>query len=1381
MSLPFRPLSFLALFAVWAGVACGEAPAISPRIESVTETGYRAVVSIPEPDIKTGQIFGENLAEISLPGGAFDSPAGVPQLPSITLLLRVPWGVNPRVNATPGVERSLGALKPVPLPHLVSDRIGWQAMGAAEVASFLERPEYGSAGASQPPLLRVVRSAAGGERLLQVTLRPVRWDPRSGQATALDRVTLDVSWERPDHPESSAPAAGAVISLGGEVGPSGAVGPWYLLRASPIHAARTVPRAGGGASAYAGPLRIQPSRPWVRLGVLRPGLYAVSPGDLASAGVSVSGIDPTTFRVFRATPGDLPESVDVDLGPDSLRECAIVVTGEGDASFDPGDRIYVYATGTTGFGYDLALGGSPDYQEAQRSDEEALWLTWGPGPVLSPPSRMALRDAAPVSPALSLTSVQHRVHYEENRIRDFNLFDSSSRWERWFYRLITQGSRVAFPLALPGADPGRQGSIVLRMWGKGISIGATVDDHYTNLFWDGALVASGSWNFSTPKDFFASGFTVHASDTLEVQVPRITDPNDGKRFDQSELAWFEVTYPRRFRAINDTLQFAADSTVLGKVHYVVDGITDTTAVWFLDRTDPENPVRYVNGAFSGVSAPFGLTLEDSVASGSPRKYALVSTVRAPRPASIARYAPAPSPHAVDDLLEPANGADYLIVAHPSLIAMAESLATFRSARLSGFVAPRVAIATTDRIAAQFGGGTLDPTAIRNLLAYARLHWSPGAPTYVCLFGDASLDPKNYQGFGTQDLVPTYANYYDRAIEAQFVSDDFYGFLDGPGDQILDVVIGRLPAKSALEASTIARAKVQAYESATEFDSWRARALLCADDSWKREERDPLGNEHVMEMERKDNQHLPYPIERSKVYLNDYAFADTTHQSKPAARDDFIARINQGNWLVDYIGHGSDVVIADEQVFRASDAGRLTNATRPSIFGFFSCTVGKFDVLGQEGLGELLLKTPTGGAAATIAASHEVFPFESTLLNDEFVDQLFPNAPRVDSTVTVGLAYARAKNAHVNSVVRKYVLLGDPALVPPVPRGRGVWEKSPLDSLPRGDLAIIRGHALAPDSTPDTLSAGTVLLQVQGKPFRRTQIGLNSINQLVPFPYQVPGPILFRGSVALDRGAFTARFVVPLDSRIAGGKGQLRALLSQAGGRGVGLAVDSIRIAQGIGSRTDLLPPVITLRYPAGSDSSVQPGDLLTVVIEDSSGIDLMRLDNAHTIFVITDDRGTPAELTAGFAYDPGSYTRGTVSYAVPQLAEGLHTLEIHASDTFGNIGVRTFVLDVHAPAKPGDPMRLSQVFNYPNPFEGTTYVHARLNQDGRLRVQVLTVSGRRVRELSSDGRAGENYLPWDGRDSEGENVAIGVYLLKVTAESNEGKRATAVGRALKTR
>jgi flagellar hook assembly protein FlgD len=109
------------------------------------------------------------------------------------------------------------------------------------------------------------------------------------------------------------------------------------------------------------------------------------------------------------------------------------------------------------------------------------------------------------------------------------------------------------------------------------------------------------------------------------------------------------------------------------------------------------------------------------------------------------------------------------------------------------------------------------------------------------------------------------------------------------------------------------------------------------------------------------------------------------------------------------------------------------------------------------------------------------------------------------------------------------------------------------------------------------------------------------------------------------------------------------------------------------------------------------------------------------------------------------------------------------------------VIDVHAIALPGDPMRLSQVFNYPNPFEATTYIHARLNQPGAIQVRILTVAGRRVRDLTADGKAGENFVPWDGRDSEGENVAIGVYLIKVTAESPEGKRASAIGRALRTR
>ncbi|MGH7681243.1 MAG: C25 family cysteine peptidase, partial [Candidatus Eiseniibacteriota bacterium] len=576
-------------------------------------------------------------------------------------------------------------------------------------------------------------------------------------------------------------------------------------------------------------------------------------------------------------------------------------------------------------------------------------------------------------------------------------------------------------------------------------------------------------------------------------------------------------------------------------------------------------------------------------------------------------------------------------------------------------------------------------------------------------------------------------------------------------------------------------KLRTYENTSDFDLWRTRAVLAADDANKRDQPDPLGNDHVIQMERKDRLHIPYPVARAKVYLNDFAFADTTRQTKPAARDEFISQINQGAWFVDYIGHGSEDLLADEQLFRQVDVSRLTNVSRPAIFGYFSCTVGRFDEPSGEGLGELLLSLPNGGAVASIAASDETFGTQSTPFNDSFFDEMFPSKARVDTLRTAGLACSRAKNDNAsatNMSVRKYSFLGDPALMPPLPRGRGAWEKGPLDSLLRGDPVMIQGHALMPDSTADTLSTGTVQILVQGPPFLRTQVAPLTSARLT---YRIPGPTLYRGDVPLTAGRFQATFVVPIDGRLTGPGAKLTALLSAAGGRGVGLAVDSIRIAQGASTRTDGTAPTIRLFYPSGSDSTVRPGEALTFEIEDSSGVDLTRLDNAHTIFVIVDDRGTPYELTPQFHYDAGSYTRGRVDFAVPSLGDGAHVLEVHASDTFRNIAVRTFVIDMVTTSGSTTALTLDQVFNYPNPFAQQTYLHARLNQPARLSIKILTVAGRRIRDIPWDGKAGENYIPWDGTDSVGEKVAIGVYLFQVAAETPSGAKASAIGRALRTK
>jgi hypothetical protein len=70
----------------------------------------------------------------------------------------------------------------------------------------------------------------------------------------------------------------------------------------------------------------------------------------------------------------------------------------------------------------------------------------------------------------------------------------------------------------------------------------------------------------------------------------------------------------------------------------------------------------------------------------------------------------------------------------------------------------------------------------------------------------------------------------------------------------------------------------------------------------------------------------------------------------------------------------------------------------------------------------------------------------------------------------------------------------------------------------------------------------------------------------------------------------------------------------------------------------------------------------------------------------------------------------------------------------------------------------------PNPFNPETTIAFDLETAERVQLVIADVRGARVRVLVDEGRpAGSHRVRWDGRDDGGENVASGVYFMRMQA------------------
>ncbi len=278
-------------------------------------------------------------------------------------------------------------------------------------------------------------------------------------------------------------------------------------------------------------------------------------------------------------------------------------------------------------------------------------------------------------------------------------------------------------------------------------------------------------------------------------------------------------------------------------------------------------------------------------------------------------------------------------------------------------------------------------------------------------------------------------------------------------------------------------------------------------------------------------------------------------------------------------------------------------------------------------------------------------------------------------------------------------------------------------------------------------------------------------------YTLPGETLFEGPVPVSGGDYSTDLVVSTFAE-QGRYARIRGYFYNESLDG-SFSLEDIAIRDSV-EVADASGPVVDIAFEGGA-TSILPGSEFTVMFVDDSGVNLVDREERNGIVLTFDGGADSTNITDEFAYELGSYRQGRISYALPSLPLGQHTISVAATD---NIGNRTSE-DLWVEVVSATDFQIRSVANHPNPFpdgksEGTTILF-QVPTNADVRIDVFTVGGRLIRTLGDiPATAGANEVYWDGRDQENDELANGVYLYRIQATSEEyrGDKAEVIGRAV---
>jgi uncharacterized repeat protein (TIGR01451 family) len=490
-------------------------------------------------------------------------------------------------------------------------------------------------------------------------------------------------------------------------------------------------------------------------------------------------------------------------------------------------------------------------------------------------------------------------------------------------------------------------------------------------------------------------FTGQATGKLTFNIPpgvlldwnnTVTLTSQNGEYDSSLVDHIRITYPHLYTADQDALKF----TGRPGEQLTVGGFKDS-AITVLDITDPNSPVQLTTQKASG-SGDYSVKLQvpwTTTYGKAPARHTLLALA-----SDAIATAAAVRPNHPSSWHSAQAGADIAMVTYEDFAAaLAPLIQAHQAEGKSSSVIP------INDLYDEFNFGERSPFVIRQLLKSAIANWTK-PPSYLLLNGRASLDPRNYLGFGHLDLVPTRILASTNLMTS---SDDWFSDFNGSG--MPTIPTGRLPVGTLDDATTVV-GKIVAYEGNSTNGAWTSQALMVAD----RDDTESFSQD-TLDVQTQ----LPSTMQITDVL--------TSTVGTTAAKQDIIDGINAGQLLVNYLGHGAEEQWSGADIFDTTSVTTLTNGSQLPVFLIMDCLNGFFQDVYSQPLAVTLLLAPNGGAVAVVASSSLNSAVPQTKL-DKLILQDALNAARP----TLGESVLKAKS-HIGDpgVRRTFILFGDPAM------------------------------------------------------------------------------------------------------------------------------------------------------------------------------------------------------------------------------------------------------------------------------------------------------------------------------------------------------------------